>query len=128
ERLVRADQIFDAPGVTVEALGEPRHLVSAFDLYARGKLAGAQRFDARLQALQARGQPAHDRVGADSDREREQREREEKPVRHMRVTARRARLDPPAVGQAYRPSGATPAVISTVALAVGRGHRLTHCG
>ena len=46
------------------------------------------------------------------------------------MAARRARLKPPAVGQAYRPGGAAPAVDPAAALAarLGCGQRRTHRG
>ena len=90
-----AHQLLDASCSSIEALGELRHLVVSLDLDARRKLAGTQRFDSRLQALQARSQPPHHRIGADTDRERKKRQYEEQPVRRMPVTARRPRLKPP---------------------------------
>src|SRR5207245_5641161 len=77
-----------------------------------------------------RSQPPHHRIGADTDRERKKRQYEEQPVRRMPVTARRPRLKPPAVGQAYRPSGAAPTVNPAAALAacLGRRQGRTHCG
>ena len=79
QHAVRADQLLDARGRAVEALGEPRHLVAALDLDARREVAGAERLDAGLQPLEPARQAAHHRIGADADRQRdgaEQRDRE----------------------------------------------------
>ena len=64
-RRCASDQFLDAGGRAVEALGEPRHLVAALDLDARRQVAGAERLDAGLQALQPARQPAHHRIGAE---------------------------------------------------------------
>src|SRR5439155_4241492 len=43
ERFVGADQLLDAAGGAVEALGEPRHLIVAFDLHSSREVSGAER-------------------------------------------------------------------------------------
>ena len=48
----------------LKLVGQPRDLVLALDLDARRQIAGAERLDAGLQALQPPRQAAHDRIGA----------------------------------------------------------------
>ena len=44
-----SDELLDASGRAVEAFGEPRDLVTAFDFDPRGQIAGAERLDASLE-------------------------------------------------------------------------------
>ncbi len=92
------------PAARLKLSGEPRHLVVALDLHARGEVAGAERFDSGLQALQPPGQTAHHGIGADPDGERDQREREEQGEARMAAVVRDARDQQSAVGQMDRPA------------------------
>jgi len=111
----------DAAGSRLKLSAKLRHLVVSLDPDARGKLAAPSDSTPACRPLQARSQPPHHRVRADTDRERKQREHEEQSVRRVPVTARRARGQPPAVGQAYRPRRAAPAVDPAAALAACLG-------
>ena len=56
QQLVGLDQLLDAGGGAVEAVGEPRDLVIAFDLDAGRKIAGAKLLDAALKPFETAGQ------------------------------------------------------------------------
>ena len=73
--LCDADQLLDPRGGAVEALRQPRHLVLALDLHARGEIAGAELLDAGLQSLQPAREPADQRIGADRHRQRDRPEK-----------------------------------------------------
>ncbi len=84
---MRAHQGFDTLRRTIEALGEPRHLVTALDLHARGQIARTERLDAGLQPFQPSRQAAHDRIGADGHQKRDPTE-EQDQARSGRLTRR----------------------------------------
>src|SRR2546426_4987186 len=77
QRLLRAHQLPDSHRRPVEALCKPRHLVVAFDLHPHVELPRAQGLHALLQPLEPRGEAPDHRIGADTDRDHEQREDEE---------------------------------------------------
>src|SRR5207244_2748246 len=83
---------------------------------------GAERFDACLQTLQPRGQPAHNRIGTNADGECEQRDHEKQRETGMPVAARHTRDQPPAVGEMERTRRRTPAAQPAAAVAA-RGRR-----
>ena len=87
----------------LKASASARDLVAAFDLDAGGEIAGAERLDAGLQALQPARQPAHHRIGADRDRERDAAQQEQKPDERRAVARRRAHHEPAAVRQVHGP-------------------------
>src|SRR5262249_57113508 len=64
---MRVDQAFDPSGGLVEAFGQTCNLIAALDLDPCGEIAGPQRFDAALQALQSSREPSHHRPGAERD-------------------------------------------------------------
>ena len=100
---MRVHQLLDARGRAVEGIGHPRDLVTALDLDARRQIAGAERLDAGLQALEPARQPAHHRIGADRDRERNAAQHEQKPDERRAVARRRAHDEPAAVRQMHGP-------------------------
>ena len=99
QQAMRGDQLLDAPGRAVEALGQRRHLVAALDLHARAEIAAAQLVDAGLQPLEAAAEPAHHGIGADGDGRREQCEKARDPQRRARPFAHLAGDQPAPVGQ-----------------------------
>ena len=121
--LVRPDQLLDARRGAVEALGEPRHIVPAFDFHPDAQLAGRERLDALLQPLQPARQAPHHRVGADPDRDREHRQREEQAERRVPRAAVEPRRQPAAVVELHRPCR-RPAPAAQPSFAVRRGKRL----
>ena len=84
QHLVRLDQLLDTGGGRVEALGQRRHLVLAFDLHAGGEIAAAKLLDPGLEPLEPAREPARDRPGADRNRkpERVRRVISQAPGRH----------------------------------------------
>ena len=84
---MRADQLLDARGRAVEAVGEPRDLVAALDLDARREIAGAERLDAGLQPLQPPRQAAHHRIGATATASAMRAEKQHQPDGRMRGAA-----------------------------------------
>ena len=99
QQAVGGDQLLDALGRAVEARGQCRHLVAALDLHARAEIAAAQLLDAGLQPLEPPAEPAHHRIGADRDGERQQHQERRDPEDRARPLAHLARDQPAAVGQ-----------------------------
>ena len=105
QHLVRVDQAFDPSGGLIEALSQACNLVAALDLDACGEIAGSERFDAALQALEASREPSHDRAGADSDHEGDGAEEGSERERAGALPARQPSNQPPTVGERYRNRG-----------------------
>ncbi len=101
QSLVPLHQLLDLPGGAIEALGKTRHFVAAFHGDTGREIAGAERFDSALQALQASGDLPHDGEGCDSDGEREQGECAMEHEPWVRVPDGYARGQPAAVGQMH---------------------------
>src|SRR6202163_4974765 len=99
QRFVTLHQLLDLPGGTIEALGQPRYFVAAFDGHAGREIAGAERFDSALQAFRASGDLPHDGEGCDSDGEREQSERAMEQEPRVWVPDGYACRQPPAIGE-----------------------------
>ena len=95
--LCAPDQLLDAGGGAVEARGQPRDLVIAFDR-ARGRERSPAPSSSTpsLQPLEAAGQAAHHRVGAHRDRERDAAQEEDQPNTGWR---RRSAAGRPASGR-----------------------------
>ena len=128
QHAMRVDQVLDAAGGGVETRREAGDLVAAFDLHARRQRSGAERFDAGLQALQPARQPAHDRIGAERDHQRDRAEEENQPDQRIaeRAAARapRSSVRPEAAGSsADRRDRAASRRARTAAAAAGQTPR-----
>ena len=71
---MRRYELLDARCGAVEARRQFGHLVGTLDAYAGRQVAGAERFHALLEPLEALGQRANDRKCAHADRQDDQRE------------------------------------------------------
>ncbi len=123
QSLVALHQLLDLTSGAVEARGQPRHFIAAFHCDACREVAGAERFDTTLQALQTPGDLPHDGKGADTDRQREHHQHDMEYESSVSVPDRHARGQPSAVGQSDVRDG-SPVRMShgrPAALGPGRG-------
>ena len=118
---VGIDQLLDARGGAVEGVRQPRDLVTAFDLDAGREIAGAERLDAGLQALEPARQPAHHRIGADRDRERNAAQQQQQPDERRAVARRRPHHEPAAVRQLHAPGRPLRASVASIRCCRRRG-------
>ena len=103
---VRTDELLDTCRGAIEALRQPRHLIAAFDLGARGEIASAERIDRRLQPLDPPRQPAHHRKGGERDRERDRAKKQHHAERGMAARNMRTHEQPTLVGHLDSPDRA----------------------
>ena len=112
---VRADQFFDPGSGAIEARGEPSDLVASFDGDPGREVPGPERFDARLQALDAPGQAAHHRIGKNRDRDCHGGQEEQEAEHWNRRPQQRPRHDPASIRELEAPhrpaANAQPAAI-----------------
>src|SRR5215207_6853038 len=103
QQLVRRYEVLDASCGAVEARSEPCHLVFAFYLDAGGKVASTKRFHPGLQPFEPAGQPAHERIGANRNGERDAAEEANEAEHGPVLPVRRPRDNPAVVGKANGP-------------------------
>ena len=111
QHLVRAHELVDAAGGVVEARRERGDLVLAFDRDARREIALSEPLDPGLEPLEPAGEAPRDRIGTDADRQRQGRQRGEKPRAGTPRPVQQARHQDASVGERKHPGRPAPATL-----------------